>query len=211
MSKLVPEKTLERLILYRRQLLELKSKGLVNIFSHQLATSTGYTPEQVRRDVMSIGYSGSPAHGYDLEKLLASLSELLDDPSDQGVVLVGLGHLGRAVLDYVQGRRPHLKILLAFDTDPQKVNRVVQGCPCYHTDELEQRITELKIRTGIIAVPASEGQEIAERLVIAGVRGILNYVPISLKLPPEVFVENRDMILALEKVAWFARKSNDEL
>lgn len=205
--KKVSEKTIERLILYRRHLMGLKSTGTTSIFSHQLAVMTGFTSAQVRRDIMSIGYSGSPAHGYDLEKLFASLTDFIDAPGGQGVALVGLGHLGRAVLDYVQGRRPNLKIVLAFDTDPQKTNRVVQGCPCYHTNEMEKRITEKNIKVGIIAVPAMEGQEIAERLIAAGVRGILNYAPVKLELPPEVYVENRDMILALEKAAFFAHQT----
>jgi redox-sensing transcriptional repressor len=187
-------------------LLGLKLKDPASIFSHQLATMTGFTSVQIRRDLMSIGYFGSPARGYELDKLLASLNDFIDAPGGQGVALIGLGHLGRAVLDYVQGRRPNLNIVLAFDTDPQKVNRVVQGCPCYHTDELEKRIVENAIKVGIIAVPMMEGQEIAERLVASGVRGILNYAPVNLKLPPEVFVENRDMILALEKAAYFSRQ-----
>ncbi len=202
----VSQKTIERLILYRRQLLGLNNKGTTSIFSHQLAVQTGFTSAQIRRDIMAIGYSGSPAHGYDLEKLLSSLNDFIDAPGGQGVALVGLGHLGRAVLDYFQGRRPNLKIMLAFDNDPQKVNRMAQGCPCYHTDELENRIIEQKVKVGIIAVPAIESQDLAERLVRAGVRGILNYAPVKLELPPEVYVENRDMILALEKAAFFARQ-----
>ncbi|MCU0642889.1 MAG: redox-sensing transcriptional repressor Rex, partial [bacterium] len=152
-------------------------------------------------------YYGSPVHGYDITQLMDSISEIIDAPDMQHVALAGLGHLGRAVLDYFQGRRPKLQIIAAFDTDPGKINQVIHGCRCYHTDELEKVIKENSIDVGILAVPVDEAQEIAERMVAAGIRGLLNYAPMRLKLPNEVFVENRDMIMAVEKAAYFARHS----
>jgi len=136
-----------------------------------------------------------------------SISEIIDAPQMQNVALVGLGHLGRAVLDYFQGRRPRLQIIAAFDTDPGKINRVILGCRCYHTDEMEEVIKENNITVGILAVPVDEAQEIATRMVNAGIRGLLNYAPMRLQLPNDVYVENRDMIMAVEKAAYFARQS----
>lgn len=205
--KTIPEKTVERLILYRRLLLGFQGNGTNNIFSHQLATLAGVTSAQLRKDLTPTGYYGSPVHGYDIAQLMNSISEIIDAPQMQNVVLVGLGHLGRAVLDYFQGRRPKLQIIAAFDTDPVKINRVIHGCRCYHTNEMEKVIQENNSIVGILAVPLDEAQDIAERMVNAGIRGLLNYAPMRLDLPNDVYVENRDMIMAVEKAAYFARES----
>jgi len=203
----IPEKTIERMILYRRLLLGMQNNGTNNIFSHQLAAMAGVTSAQLRKDLTPTGYYGSPVHGYDITQLMDSISEIIDAPQMQNVALAGLGHLGRAVLDYSQGRRPKLQIIAAFDTDPGKINRVIHGCRCYHTDEIEKVIKEYNITVGILAVPSDEAQEIADRMVNAGIRGLLNYAPMRLKLPNDVYVENRDMIMAVEKAAYFARLS----
>ena len=203
----ISEKTIERLILYRRLLLGMQNNGTNHIFSHQLAVMAGVTSAQLRKDLTPTGYYGSPVHGYDIRQLMDSISEIIDAPQMQNVALVGLGHLGRAVLDYFQGRRPKLQIIAGFDTDPGKINRVIHGCRCYHTDEMEKVISENNITVGILAVPSDDAHEIAERMVNAGIRGLLNYAPVRLKLPGDVYVENRDMIMAVEKAAYFARQS----
>jgi len=204
------EKNIERLLLYRRVLISFKNGGKTNIYSKQLASLADCTPEQVRRDIMSIGYSGSPVHGYDLEKLTNSISEFLDSNNLQKVALVGLGHLGRSIIDYFQGRRPKLTIAAVFDKDPDKIDRVMHGCRCYSTEKILEVIPKEDINVAIIAVPASGAQGVADLLVQAGIKGILNYAPVKLTLPPDIYVENRDMILAVEKVAYFARKITTE-
>jgi redox-sensing transcriptional repressor len=98
----------------------------------------GVTSAQMRKDLRATVYSGSPVHVYDNRQLMDSISEVIDAPQMQSVALVGLGHLGRAVLDYFQGNHPKLQIIAAFDTDPVKINRVIHGCRCYHTDEMEK-------------------------------------------------------------------------
>ncbi|MBD3289222.1 redox-sensing transcriptional repressor Rex [candidate division KSB1 bacterium] len=207
--KTISEKTIERLIIYRGLLLNLVSDKVKNIFSHQLATMTGFTSAQIRRDIMSIGYSGSPVRGYDIQNLIKSLGEFIDGEEKQPVALVGLGHVGRAVLDYLKGRRPKLEITASFDDDPAKVDRVFQGCMCYHVNDLEKIIEKENIKVGIIAVPADEAQSVAERMANAGIKGILNYAPVKLNIPSGIYVENRDMTLAVEKVAYFARTASE--
>jgi redox-sensing transcriptional repressor len=201
------EKTIERLLLYRRILLNANFPPDAFIFSHQLAQLSAVTAAQVRHDLMAIGYFGSPVHGYQIEKLLNSISEFVDGHEIEKVALVGVGHLGRAVLDYARGRRPKLMITAAFDNDPDKIDRVIHGVRCYGMDQLSTIISQEKIIVAILTIPAQSAQEIAEQLVAAGIRGILNYAPINLNLPPNIYVENRDMLLAVEKVAYFARKS----
>jgi redox-sensing transcriptional repressor len=201
----IPERTVERLSIYRRLLDALLAEGTQSVFSHELATMAGGTPAQVRRDIMSIGYTGTPTRGYDISGLIARIGEFLDAPEGQGVALAGVGHLGQAIMAYFAGRRPHLAIVAAFDKNPQKVDRVIHGCRCYPVEQMEQVVSEQRIRVGIIAVPATDAQAVASALVRAGVRGILNFAPTRLHLPLDVYVEDADIAVLLEKVAFFAR------
>lgn len=204
--KKISEKSIERLILYRRVLRHLLAEGRTKIFSHQLSKFTDITSAQIRRDLMVIGYSGSPVHGYDTEALLKSICDYIDIPSGHGVALFGLGHLGRSIMGYFSTRQPRLKIKAAFDNDPDKVNRVLHGVRCYHTDDLHKIIAHEKILVGILTVPQSIAQQVADQIVAAGIKGILNYAPTRLNLPHDIYVDNRDMILAVEKVAYYANK-----
>lgn len=203
---MIPDKTIGRLSLYRRLLNRLLDENVRNIYSHQLAAMAGVTAAQVRRDIMSIGYSGNPNRGYDLVEFIGSIGKSLDDPEGQRVALVGVGNLGRAILTYFTGRRPKLTIVAAFDNDPRKYNRVIQGCRCYSIEQLPEIVEALDITIGTITVPANEAQWVADLLVQAGIMGILNYAPVRIRVPSTVYVEDIDMSMALEKVAYFARK-----
>jgi redox-sensing transcriptional repressor len=204
--KAISDKTIGRLSLYRRILNRLKAEGKDNIYSYQLAGLAGGTAARVRRDLMAIGYSGSPSRGYEIIELTKSLAAFLDSPEGQQVALVGVGNLGRAILTYFSGRRPKLAITAAFDNDPNKVSRLVQGCPCHPAEEMPKIIREKGIDVGIICVPANQAQLTADRLVEGGVKGILNFAPYRLHLPADVYVEDMDMTAAIEKVAYFARQ-----
>jgi redox-sensing transcriptional repressor len=204
----ISQKTIARLSLYRRLLQEVAAKGTRNIYSHQMAAIAGTTAAQVRRDWMVIGYTGSPAHGYEVTDVITAIGKFLDPVAEQKVALVGIGNLGRAILVYFTGRRPKLNVTAAFDTDPHKVNRVIHGCRCYPKQQLREIIAADNIKIAIIAVPASEAQYVADSLVAAGVRGLLNFAPVPLRVPTGVFVEDIDLTMSLEKVAYFAREDN---
>ncbi len=199
-------KTVGRLSLYRRLLNNLASTGTKQLFSHDLAAAAGVTAAQVRRDVMAVGYAGSPITGYDVTELASCIGQFIDGQQCQPVALVGVGNLGRAILAYFTGRRPSLTIVAAFDNDPHRVNRVIHGCRCYPAETLEETIAQQAVRTAIIAVPAIEAQPVAGRLVRGGVRGILNFAPTPIRVPPNVYVEEMDITTSLEKVAFFARQ-----
>jgi redox-sensing transcriptional repressor len=160
------DKTIGRLSLYRRLLGGLEVSGVKHLYSHDLANMAGVTAAQVRRDVMAVGYSGSPTKGYDVVELGKSIGAFLDGVGTQGVALVGIGNLGRAILAFFAGRRPNLAIVAAFDRDPGKTGRVVQGCRCFLAEDMPRVVKELKITAGIIAVPASEAQVVADQLEI---------------------------------------------
>jgi redox-sensing transcriptional repressor len=198
-------KTIGRLSLYRRVLLNLQDQGTRNVYSHQLARLSGGTAAQVRRDVMVIGYSGSPTKGYDVADLLVSIDQFLDAPDGARVALVGVGNLGRALLAFFAARSRSLEIVAAFDSDAYKAGRVIHGCRCYSMDELDEVVSGRSIRVGVIAVPADAAQTVSDRLIRAGVGGLLNFAPVALHTPGSIYVEDIDLTMSLEKVAFFAK------
>ncbi len=202
---MVSEKTIERLCLFRRLLQEMQSNDVSHVYSHQLAAKAGVTAAQLRRDIMVVGYSGSPSKGYDVSDLTESIANYFEDPEGESAILVGVGNLGRAILAYFGGRRPKLNIVAGFDNDINKVNRVIHNCRCYSCDKIQDVIRENTISVGVITVPATDAQKVADELVDLGVKGIMNFAPVHLKVPPGVFVEGIDLALSLEKVAYFAR------
>jgi redox-sensing transcriptional repressor len=206
----VPKNTIHRLIVYRKALNMLRSEGEFNVFSHKLATLTERTPAQVRRDLMLVGYMGTPVHGYNIDALIDSINKYIDKPGGQSVIIIGLGNLGRAILDYCMGKNQKLSIIASFDISSEKVNKLVSGVPCFHINEIEHFMSDNQIDVAILTVPNEEvAQNIASKIVKYGVRGIINYSTARLKLPVNVYIENRDLMVALEKAAFFSRIIKD--
>ena len=202
---MLSNKTIGRLSLYRRAMQEMLADGREYVYSHEIARVCGVTPAQVRRDLMPTGFTGSPNKGYSIPGLLQNIGRLLDDPEEQRVALLGVGNLGRAILAYFRGRRPNLSIVAAFDQDPAKANRVILGCRCHPIEELPAVVKGQGVEVAILAVPAASAQTIADQLIASGVRGLLNFAPVSLRVPSDVYVEDLDMAISLERVAYFAR------
>ena len=209
-AEMVPEKTIERLSIYRRLLGRIRELGASSVYSHDLAAEVGGTAAQVRRDLMVAGVTGNSRTGYNVDMLLSRLTEFLDAPISERIVLVGVGNLGRALIPFFEQHHPNLKIAAAVDSDPRKAGRVLSGVRCYLDSELDAVVREKGIRLALLAVPVASAQKMADWLVAVGVRGILNFVPIPLKLPAGVKVENIDMTMALEKLAYLVRTQNAE-
>jgi redox-sensing transcriptional repressor len=200
----ISDKVVGRLGQYRRLLLQLHAQGTRHVFSHQLGDAMGVTAAQVRRDLMVLGFSGSPTKGYHVDELSAKITNFLDGHARESACICGLGNLGRAIMGYFTGRGVSVDIMAAFDVDESKIGRAIVGRRCYHIDEMESVCRQQGITVGIITTPADTAQAVAERMVRADIKGILNFAPIVLKLPKEIYVQNIDVSLALETVAYFA-------
>ncbi len=203
----LPDKTIERLSQYRRNLLITLASGKEFIFSHEIAQLLHITPVQVRRDIMLIGYNGTLRKGYDVKELIELIGRIIDTENGQNVCIMGLGNLGKAILKYFGGKRPKLKILAAFDVNTDKTGKLYAGVPVFHVDELDVRVKDLEISIGIITVPVEKAVETSENLVKAGVSGILNFSSKPLNLPGHVYLEEYDMITSLEKVAYHTKNN----
>lgn len=202
----LPEKTVERLSIYRRTLLDCLAAGKTNIFSHELAHLHNITAVQVRRDIMFIGYSSTQRKGYDVRELIDVIGRIIDSDVRQNVAVIGIGNLGRAITTYFMGKRSKLNIVAAFDLDPNKIDRVVSGVKCYSIQNIETIVKEKDIHIAILTVPADSAVGTTEKLVQAGIKGILNFTTVPLNVPSNVHLEEYDMITSLEKVAYFVKK-----
>jgi len=204
----LPEKTIERLSEYRRTLLNLQAEGKTHIYSHELARLHNITAVQVRRDIMFIGYSSLQRKGYDIKELVDVIGKILDTEEGLNVAVVGIGNLGMAVTAYFFGKRPRLNIVAAFDNNPAKVDRVISGVKCYSMAQLPEVVKDKVISIALITVPPDAANQVAEQLVLGGIKGILNFTSVPLNVGPEVYLEEYDMITSVEKVAYFVKKQN---
>jgi redox-sensing transcriptional repressor len=202
----LPEKTVERLSEYRRTLLSYLATGKTHIFSHELAHLHHITAVQVRRDLMFIGYSSIQRKGYDVSELINFIGKILDSKDGMNVAIVGIGNLGRAITTYFMGKRSKLNIVAAFDLDPAKIDRVISGVKCYSIQRIPEILKEMDIHIAILTVPVDHAVETAEKLVVAGIKGILNFTTALLNVPSSVYLEEYDMVTSLEKVAYFVKK-----
>ncbi len=203
----LPGKTIERLSEYRRTLLGCLEEKKNFIYSHDLAARLHITAVQVRRDLMLIGYSSVLRKGYDVKELIDTIGTIIDSEVSLNVSVIGIGNFGRAVAGYFRGKRSKLTLVASFDTDPQKVNKVISGVRCYPIAEMEKIISELDIKIAIITVPPDYAKDIAAEAVRCGIKGILNFTTIPLNVPSWVYLEEYDMITSIEKVAYFVKEN----
>ena len=201
----VPEVTISRLSLYLRCLSELEEEGIEVISSAELGKRCGVNPAQIRKDLAYFGEFGTRGVGYYVKDLKEDIKRIMGLDREWEVALVGVGNLGRALLSYQGFRRHGFKIVVAFDKviDEERKSAIPEGCELYHADEMERIIKERKIKIAIIAVHFSEAQKVADRLAKAGVKGIMNFAPVRLKLPKNVVVRNIDLGVELEVLTFF--------
>jgi len=204
----VSDKIIGRLARYRALLSDRLPVVRDHIFSHEIAAAMRLTASQVRRDLMVLGCSGVPRHGYEVAGLLRHLDEFLSARQVNPVAVVGAGNLGRALIAFLETRRASIRIAAAFDVDPAKCARVFSGVKCHAMDELEEVLKREAIRIAILCVPVEAAQGTANRLVHAGIKGILNFAPVPLRVPPGITLEELDLTSALEKVVYFSNASS---
>lgn len=208
MSRVLPHKTVERLSRYRSCLYFLMQEGREHVFSHEIASMLKLTAVQVRRDVMLIGHEGTLRQGYHVRSLHGQIVEIIESRDDLNIAIVGYGDLGRAIMHYIQGKNPSIHIAAAFDVNPHKIGKYHDGILCFHVEDLVETIKELKISIAVLTTPPAVAQKVADALVDAGVRGILNYTTKKIKLPDNIYLEEYDMIMSLEKIAYFVKFEN---
>ena len=198
----IPRATIERLSTYIQELESMDREGREVVSSAPLAKACDVNASQVRKDLAYFGEFGVRGVGYHIVSLLKSLSLALGIHREWRVALVGLGNLGRALLNHPEFRQRNFHVVAAFDCDPFKIGEVVQGIEILCTRRIPEKVREFGIEIGIITTPPERAQRAARHLTDAGVRALLNYAPARLRVPKGVYVEYVDFFHYLYALAF---------
>ena len=198
----VPKAVVHRLSLYLRELHRLQRENEQTVNSSRLGELLGFTDAQVRKDLAYFGQFGHPGVGYRCDELVTAIKGILGTDREWCVAIVGVGNLGRALLGYRGFASQGFRLAAAFDADPNKVGQLFEGLRVEPLDTLEQVVQDRGISLGLIAAPADSAQEVADRLVSAGVSGILNFAPVTLSLPEGVSLVGVDLATELEQLSY---------
>src|SRR5215212_4972955 len=199
---LIPNPAVRRLSLYLRQLEAFKRKDRRTISSKQLGESLGLTDAQVRKDFAYFGQFGHPGIGYRVDDLIGQVKRILGTDKTWNVLLIGAGNLGRALMSYRGFDAKGFRLVAVFDSAPEKAGTHEGEFLIQPLTELVPTIQKLNIRLGILAVPADVAQDVADQLVAAGVRGLLNFAPVSIHVPPDVALNAVDLAVQLEQLSF---------
>jgi len=193
---------IDRLPLYARCLALLQSRGQEVVSSTDLSRLSRVTPAQIRKDLSYFGRFGKQGHGYNVGQLLTELWRILGLNRQWRIALVGVGKVGRAILDYGGFASQGFQVVQAFDVDHQIVDQQLGPVTIRHVSELEPTLLEDPVDIGIVAVPAVEAQAVVDALVRCGVKAILNYAPLCPRRPPDVELRQIDPVLALQSMTF---------
>ena len=207
-DKKIPRATAKRLPLYYRYLQYLFTSGKKKVSSADLSVAVKIDSATIRRDFSYFGALGKRGYGYDVEDLLNFFSKQLNQDQLTHVALIGVGHLGRALLNYNFQSQNNIRISAGFDVDEDIVDTIYEGVPIYRIDDLAEQIKGQQFDVAIITVPGEAAQEITDRLVENGIKGIMNFTPIRLTVPENVRAMNVDLSNELQSLIYFVQYSD---
>ncbi len=199
----IPAATVARLPVYLQALLEAAEAGVDVVASDDLARAAGYNAAKVRKDLSYLGTHGTRGVGYDVEGLARELSLALGLVEDRPVVLVGVGNLGRALASYDGFRRRGFRLAALLDAAPTVIGQEVAGSRVRSVAELEEVVAEHASSLAVLAIPAAQAQPMVDRLVAAGVRAILSFVPTHLSVPDGVTLRRVDLATELQILSFY--------
>jgi len=198
-----------RLPIYLHVLNELSRSEVQTVSSQHLGQKLDLNPAQIRKDLAYFGEFGRKGIGYDVSYLIEKIRQILKLDRRLNVALIGAGNLGQALCNYNTYSKDNMKIVAVFDALPSKIGTSINHMAVQPMEQLKETVEQLQIRIGIITVPAAEAQNVADRLVAAGVEGILNFAPAILKVPDEVRIHHADFTTELLSLAYYLEKDAD--
>jgi redox-sensing transcriptional repressor len=206
----IPDATVARLPVYLRSLLELEGTSVTTVSSERLAERCGVNAAKLRKDLSHLGSYGTRGVGYDVELLLSQISRQLGLTRDWPIAIVGLGNLGHALANYRGFGARGFRIVALFDADPARAGELIDGIPIRQMDDLPEVAAREPIAIGIIAVPAAVAQQVADRLVAAGVRSILNFAPTVITVPERVSLRKVDLSIELQILSFHSQRLGED-
>jgi redox-sensing transcriptional repressor len=208
---MAPKAVVARVSLYLRQLEAYQRQGCTTVSSSQLGDPLSIKNAQVRKDLAFFGQFGHPGIGYRIDELIDALRHILGIDHDWPLALIGLGNLGRALLKYRGFRSRGFHIVALFDNDESKIGLNYDGLSVEPLESLRKAVAVRKIRLAILAVPADAAQRVADLVVACGIRGILNFAPVPLSVPPHVNLVAVDLSIQLENLAYKVQRTDGEV
>lgn len=202
------KKSILRLSKYKKALTRLHSMGFKKVFSDNLADAIGVTSSQVRKDFSIFDLSGHKKGGYLIEDLIHKINKILGKEEVEKVIIVGCGNIGTALMRYNGFEKEFIKVVAAFDNNLAKTNCDSQ-VPILPIEEMHDFIVKEKIRTAILAVPDQAAQHVVDILVNAGIKGVLNFSPLYLRVPEDFIISNVNLEVELEGVIYFVNAMQD--
>jgi redox-sensing transcriptional repressor len=199
----IPDIIIGRLPVYLRALQMLQLKGIQTTSSQELGDIVGISAAQIRKDISQFGEFGKQGTGYSIPFLVERLQDILKVDRVWDVIVVGMGDIGHALARYNGFTNRGFQVTLVFDNDPKKIGQKVGEFEILDTALLAEKVKQNKIKIAMLTVPATSAQEIAEQLVKAGVKAILNYAPINLNVPGNVRVQYIDPVTHLQRMTYY--------
>jgi redox-sensing transcriptional repressor len=208
----IPDIVIRRLPIYVRTLKHIESQGIATVSSDELAGAIGVTAAQIRRDLSYFGKFGKQGRGYEVVTLAAEILRILNLDRRWDVALVGFGHLGQAIAAYKGFEPSSFRIAAIFDRNPSHYGAQTDDGVCVLPDsEITGVVRELGIRLGIVAVPGDAAQDVTDALVAGGVSAILNYAPVILRVPENVWIREIDPTGAMQSMTYYLADHDDPL
>lgn len=205
-SRQIPEASVSRLPVYLRALLDLAEHGVHTVSSVALADAAGINSAKIRKDLSYLGSYGTRGVGYDVEYLIHQISRELGLEQNWPTCIVGVGNLGQALSNYNGFSERGFRIAALFDTDPGKVGKQLNDMTVLHVDDMDRVVKEEEISIGIVAVPARNAQEVADRMVAAGISSILNFAPAVVQVPDHISLRKVDLAIELQILSFYEQR-----
>jgi redox-sensing transcriptional repressor len=198
----IPQASLKRLPQYHQYLMDLEAKGIRQVSCTMIGADLNCVPVQVRKDLQYTGIIGKPKTGYSVPELIQAIETFLGWNNVTEAFLVGAGNLGTALLGHERFSKFGMRIVAAFDTDPNKIGKWIHERAILPLEELDDLAKRMSIHLGIITTPAETAQAVADEMVRAGILAIWNFAPVRLKVPENIFVHNEDLYSSLASLSW---------
>jgi redox-sensing transcriptional repressor len=205
----IPKATARRLPIYYRYLDRLSSLGISRVSSAELSQSLKIDPATIRKDLSYLGALGRKGYGYDVGYLMQFLKDFLKQDETTNVILVGVGNLGKALLQY-NFLKNNAMIVAAFDNDSDKIGQKLNDIPIYNLNDLNDVVNKQDVLVAILTVPVQSAQEVTDKLVRSGIKGILNFTPTRLQVPEEIKIHHIDLSVELQSLVYFL-KTNESV
>jgi len=199
----IPDIIIGRLPIYLRALQRLTEQGIYNTSSQELGEIIGISAAQIRKDISQFGEFGKQGTGYSIPFLIDRLQAILKVDRVWDVIIVGMGDMGHALARYNGFVDRGFHVTMLFDSDPNKVGQKVNDLEILGMDTITEQVKQNKIKVAMLTVPASVAQEVADQLVKAGVKAILNYAPLHLNVPKDVKVQHIDHATHLQRMTYY--------